>query len=271
MKTIFLTTAALVASSCFASLTPATGDRLADYNNWFAPFKVASDGNVTGIPNPRVGFPDSVQADTVNRDWSGFSENWGATSLVAPTFSGTKPVTVEIVFLGESAGWWDDFGVRVNGTNVLLADGIQAVGDQTMSFGDFTYITIDPTDDLDFFITGSGVKKQDGQITTSGLGGIFYAYDKSLNSGGSVQQSYFGTLDPLQSVGGANLGAFTVLGFEDTRVTSGKADQDYNDLLYAVRFLTPSSTAVPEPSTYGMFAAFMLLGLVGWRRRARSA
>jgi hypothetical protein len=270
MRSLLLPLLLLSAASSYGTLAPATGRQLTDYSNWFAPFRVASDANVTGIPNPRADFPDSTEADTVNRDWSGFSPNWGTTGLVAPTFGVTKPITVEVVFLGESGGWWNDFGYRLNGVDYLLVDGVQAVGGRTISFGYHTFLTIDADDALDFFITGSGVKKQDGKITIGDKGGKFYTYDKTLNTGGAVQQSYYGTLDPLKSTRVvADLGSFTVLGFEDYNLTTGQSDRDYNDLLFAFRYVT--ETPVPEPATYGVLAAGALLGLVVLKRRHRSA
>lgn len=271
MRTLLLPLLLLSAASAHATLAPATGKQLTDYKNWFSPFIVASDGNVTGIPNPRADFPNATQADTAYRDWSGFQANFGATSLVAPSFAGaTKPITVEVVFLGESGGWWNDFGYRLNGVDHLLADGAQAVDGKTISFGDHAFLTIDADDSIDFFMTGSGIKKKDGQVTVGDKGGIFYTYDKSLNTGGSTNQSYFGTLDPVKSTRVvADLGAFTIMGFEDYRVTTGQSDRDYNDMLFAFRFITDAP--VPEPATYGVLAAGALLGLVAYKRRRRSA
>lgn len=272
MKSLSIPLVLLSIANAHASLAPATGAQLADYQNWFAPFSVASDANVTGIPNPRAGFPNSVQADNAFRDWSGFLPNFGATSLGAPSFGAVSgPLTVEIVFLGESGGWWNDFGYRLNGTNHLLADGLQAVGGRTVSFGDHAFLTIDAGDEIDIFMTGSGLKKQDGAITIGAKGGLFHTFDKSLNTGGSSNQSYYGTLTPLQSArAGVDLGAFTVMGFEDYNLKTGQSDRDYNDLLFAFRFIE-AAAPVPEPATYGVLAAGVLLGAAAWRRRRRHA
>lgn len=270
MKTLLIPTLLLTASNALGALSTATGGQLTDYTNWFEPFRVASDANVTGIPNPRLNFPNAIQADGPNRDWTGFFANWSATSVVAPVFGGSAPVTAEFVFLGESGGWWNDWGYQLNGTDHLLAEGMQARDGTNIHFGDNFFLTVQPGDSLEIFITGSGVTRQDGQVTVNAQnGGRFQAYDKTLNTGGSVEQSYYGILDPLTSVReGADLSPFTVFSFEDYRVTTGRSDRDYNDLIFAVRFSTPSAE-VPEPATYGALAAVVLLGFIGLRRRGR--
>ncbi len=260
----------LSSSASFAALTPAGGELLTDYTNWFQPFRVAADSNVSGIPRPRSNFPNATQADTAFRDWSGFMPNWGATGLTAPTVA--RSVTIEAVFLGESAGWWNDWGYTLNGSDYLLADGAQALGGRNILFGDHAFITLNAGDSIDFFVTGSGVRKQDGKVTLGANGGKFYTYDEALNTGGSLQQSYVGTIDPLASVTGTGtpLSTYYVLAFEDTRLTTRKSDRDYNDFLFAFRYLPSAATAVPEPATFGALGAALLLGGVMLRHRSRS-
>lgn len=263
----------LAAASSYGALAPATGGRLTDYTNWFAPFAIASDGNFTGAPNPRTPSPDSTAIDTVNRDWTTWQKNW-APGLPATGIKGEagKKIVVETLFLGETAGWWDDWGYRLNGVDHLIADGIQAVGGATRKFGDYMYFTLGATDTLDFFVTGSGIKSQDGDITVGGQGGKFYVFDKSLNTpAAATSQSYFGTLTPLTSVRGPEfLGnadgtiPFTVVAFEDQFV---KSDKDFNDVMFGFRFGEDiPQGGVPEPSTYGLIGAAALLSLAGYRR-----
>lgn len=292
MKKLLIPALLLAAASSYgatlpAGLTAAASDpgRLADYTNWFAPqFSVASDANYVGVPYPRIpaigGTPSSTSMDTVNRDWSGWQPNW-TPGLVGPilgtavTPAQPKPLNVQFAFLGETAGWWDDIGYRYNGVDYLLADGVQAVGGLTRTFGDYAYFTLDAGDTLDFFITGSEKTGKDGVITTGGVrGGKYYMFDKSLNTpAGAINQSYFGTLMPLTSVRGPEFlgnvdGAipFQVVAFEDINLRSN-SDRDYNDVLFAVQVGNGLPQGpVPEPSTYGLIGAAALLALVGYRR-----
>lgn len=275
MKKLLIPALLLAAASSYGALAPATGDRLTDYTNWFTPqFDVASDVNYIGVPHPTSNQPAPF-ADA-NRSWSGWSQNWGP-GLVGPIVGTALPgfvTKVEFAFLGETAGWWDDIGYRLNGVDYLLADGVQAAGfTPNREFGDYAEWTLDAGDTLDFFVTGSGIKSQDGLITTGSTGGKYYVFDKSLNSPATAtMQSYFGNLAPLTNTRAVDADtelsdqAFSVMGFEDIRLTAN-SDWDYNDLLFAVRGgVLEADAPVPEPSTYGLIGAAALLALAGYRR-----
>ena len=291
MKRLLLTGLVLAAASAYGALNTATGDLLTDYTTWFAPeFKIASDANDPGSPNPSALIPAAF-SDPFLRDWDGWKANWGATSLksvllgetpflnrLAPSTS--KPLYIEIVFLGETAGWWDDFGYTMNGNDFLLADSVQTTnknGPKNSWFGDNLVLELAPGESLDFFVTGSGVfgpnVSDDPTIGTQG--GKYYVFDTDNNlPDGSDMQSYYGTLTPFASVRdwvnvpGILKDPFTIMAFEDIREHGANRDNDFNDFIFAIRatYDKPYGDPVPEPSTYGLIGAVALLALGGYRR-----
>ncbi|OPZ78494.1 MAG: hypothetical protein BWY79_00756 [Actinobacteria bacterium ADurb.Bin444] len=290
MKRLLLTGLVLAAASAYGTLNTATGDLLTDYTTWFAPeFNVASDANYIGVPHPATGAPAAFV--DANRQWSGWTANWDATSLKATSVDSpylNKPnpdpkkqkLYIEVVFLGETAGWWNDFGYTKNGVDTLLADSVQTInknGPKNRWFGDNLVLTLDPGESLDFFVTGSGVFGDNTSTfpTVGSEGGKYYVFDTDLNvPAGSDMQSYFGVLTPYSSVRdtdaipGILADPFLVFGFEDIRERGANRDSDFNDFIFALRatYDKPFGDPVPEPSTYGLIGAAALLALVGYRR-----
>lgn len=283
----------------FAQLmTPATGNLLKDYQDWFMAdptnpganpngFKIYSDATILGQPSPALNLP------APGNPWNPLAPNGGAawTGWTYPVFSGATPdfpgpvvntdplknLFVEVVFLGETAGWTQNsfsFVTYTPSSSGGLLTNVQTPGNPghvnpDHVFGSNFVITLAPGQMLDF-------------VFTTQAGSTFYLFDTQPNTPtGRLALGGFGILTPnntyrphlITNPGSGVLAPFFVVGLEDihgTRVNpslSGFGDRDANDFIFAFRatFDRPQDV-VPEPSTYGLIGAAALLGLIGYRR-----
>jgi hypothetical protein len=282
MKKLLIIALMLAGSSAFADLTPATDGRLTDYQNWFgAPFNlnVSSDAYYPGEPSPVSNTP-APGTSTANATWSGWQPNWSpGLSPTSGINGGATGVTVEMVLVGETAGWWDGVGYRLNGVDTQLTTGIQTAGVfANYQVNEYTYFTLGAGQTLDFYVNGTGTYGPNAGTTPGVNGGRYYVYNKALNTpAGATMQSYDGQLttlasvrDPKYAIGAEGPYVWNVVAFEDINPTGSGLDGDFNDVIIAYRFAADLPQGVPEPSTFGLIGAAGLLGLVAYRRSRKA-
>jgi hypothetical protein len=175
---------------------------------------------------------------------------------------------VNVMFLGESAGWKNDLGYVVNPAtsdltspavyNPLVVNldsvlsGTPAVG--TLVNNTSATVSYAAGQSLDFFLNGAG--------DAWAKGGTWFAFGTPNQFAGTDHTIH--TKYEYREIQGINT---LIVAFEDTRA-GGTTDADFSDVIIAFQGTTPP---VPEPSTYGLIGAVALVGLVGLRRLKRKA
>jgi len=239
-----------------------------------AAYKFASDDNL-GAPKP--GTPDNA----LGLNWSPISAQ--VLNLLDQT--NTKGGIIRTIFVGESAGWLNDFGYSYNGipsssSSYTVFKDIQAKTGTpyttNVTFGTSFDISFLPgtVGNFDFWLNGVGNGGYNAPSSSTTYGGVYTAFHPTNSSPNNTPGNVKITTTGLAvSTWIAALGTWVdvptyFVGFEDWRTDLG-ADKDYNDFVFAVQFLKPDGTPfnpVPEPSTYGLLGAAALLGLVVARR-----
>ena len=167
---------------------------------------------------------------------------------------------VRVIYIGKSALWQNSLGYVVeppmpNTSNPAdyhpLVTGITGAN---VTSGYDTTVSYAAGKTLDFFINSGGGLTQGGVFYALGTPNQLSGTDTSLHI--HWDSAVLPTLDhgPLTTY---------FIGFEDERNTVSFYDGDFTDLLIGLQFLP---TPVPEPSTYGLIGAALLLGLIGYKR-----
>ncbi len=182
--------------------------------------------------------------------------------------------SVQVIFLGETAGWENDFGYITSSspavynpliTNIENSKDNNVAGANIAS-GEVTTVNYSAGQTLDFFLN-SGGNPADNQ------GGMFFAFSSNnLFAGSDVTSNVKWTTRDVETTYFNGTSVVTnnvktlLVGFEDVRDGVWFGDNDANDLVMAFQFLPTQPNPVPEPSTYGLIGAVALMGLVIRRR-----
>jgi hypothetical protein len=284
-KLIALAALTALAGSAFAQLSPVPGSSTLDgvsvtnidpnnntsaywaSNTGLQAYKFYSNDNL-GTPKP--GTPDnalgmfwgSTMSGTMSSIWNTINNDGGS---------------VRVIFLGESAGWLNDFGYTYSGLPQDLANSyslwndIQSVPPGNIAFGDSATISLNKGEasTFDFWLNGArSFTSTNG--TVGAPGGYYTTFDQS-NGQSSVNVYFTQDFLSVRSYVDGTLAndiwnATFLVGYEDVRYGG---DQDYNDFMVALQFFRADGTPftpVPEPSTYGLIGAVALVGLIARRR-----
>jgi hypothetical protein len=304
MKKLIALAAAALASSAYAQLNPlppsSTTDGVlikaigadAGTTNWdatpgLASYKFTSDAT---LGSPKPGTPDNV----LGLNWS---TNFFSSAAGTADFNklNTNGGIMRAIFVGESAGWLNDFGYTYSGnpqssSSFTVFQNIQAATGTpypvNVTYGDHVDITLGAgqATNFDFWLNAVGGDGINPALPPTTYGGVYTGFHPGNSTPFNAPGNVSWTTTPLLT--STFVPTYTdshgvivpahyedidtyLMSFEDWRTDRG-SDNDRNDFMVAIQFLNVNggadTTPVPEPSTYGLIGAAALLGLVAVRR-----
>jgi len=264
-STAFAQLSTLPANSSTDGVTPVPEGVNAGASHWDDPTKIKAYNyqEPTNGYVPLAGTWNTGTPSAVSSGWSSIQSDGG---------------TINTIYVGETAGWQNDFGYTYGGSPV--------------------------TDPTDSFTVWNSIKGDSGQPGSPNFGDSFAInflagdpfatnFDLWLNTGGNPG-GVDTILNPSNSVPNQNhvkwlstpieLNTWVaadskyedvktyLFAVEDWNLNDSRDDNDFSDLILAVQLYGPNgtplgNTPVPEASTYGLVGAAGLLGLAALRRR----
>lgn len=177
-----------------------------------------------------------------------------------------EPDFARVTYLGKTAGWSNDFGINLGGSNASGA-GAYTVWEGITNFApslgsQIEYVHMGETALLiDFWLNSD-------EATHGGTYSMFFPGTSDPANTGlplydySARGRIFNVNDSLSDMDRTIL----VIAIEDWR----DFDRDFTDWFFAIELSPFQPPEVPEPSTYGLIGAMALLGLAAVRRARRS-
>ena len=183
--------------------------------------------------------------------------------------------TVRAIFVGETAGWLNDFGYTYSGSpsgpkSFTAWEQIQSFGTSpNIRFGDYFDVSVEAgkMSTFDFWFSAAGVSGSHPTSLTD-LGGVYTAFTPAESSAQTQQyiwsdsSIYVNTWIP--SISASVPVATYLVGIEDWRIDRG-SDRDYNDFLFALQFYNADGTpltVVPEPGVWSAIAGVAAFAFV---------
>ncbi len=219
-------------------------------------------------------FASNADVPSVIQSWNSGPVNWDDPALGGNPFNPAGG-SVRTIFVGETAGWKNDFVYANSATPNTFTPLVTKIDDSptgNIHSGWTTTVEYAAGTSLEFYLNSGGPIGEGGLFSAFGSQNLFAGDDTSSHVRWSVRDVtttfLSGNTWVTESV------PTLLIGFEDTREGVSFYDGDFNDLVVGFQFL-PSQipqTPVPEPSAYSLMAAAGLMGLVALRQfKRRSA